>query len=247
MRDREQAPLRIRFELPASIRQLTIALASVSVGLIAVSAVVESAILLGGSGVWVSLRSILSADLEQTIPAWFAASLLFLGAMLALTVWNRSDEHRWPWMVLAGVLLAMSADETIGVHERIGAKIHEALNTGGLLFFAAVIPGAVIAIVLVVGFTPLTKGLAQGVRRPFVLAAALFFGAVVGLEALGGLTVDSIGRKTFAYVLEVHAEELLELLGVTSMIYALATQLDQLSAAAPSPAPVESVGEAPVG
>jgi hypothetical protein len=216
---------RVRIELPVSAEQLVSGLVVVSVGLVTVSFALGIAVIQD----WIEPSSrvvrLLYADLEQSLTAWYESGLLLLCAFLALTIACRARAHVAAWTSLAIAFAAMSADEIVELHEKIGDRIHTLLDTGGPLRYAFVIPGTILLIAAIAIFRPLLRSLDRRVRQLFVVATALFFGAVLVLEAVGSQLSDSGGVATFPYVAVANMEELLELAGVSVFILALAVHL----------------------
>jgi hypothetical protein len=67
------------------------------------------------------VRDALILDREMTVAVWWAAGLLLLAAALMYELAGRPDATaRVPWVILAGLTLALSFDEVASVHERVG-------------------------------------------------------------------------------------------------------------------------------
>ena len=82
---------------------------------------------------------LLDVDAEGSVPAWFSSSLLLVCALLAFSVPARDGGHaaRYAgrWRVLAVLLLLMSLDETVSLHERTIESLRAALSAGGPFYF----------------------------------------------------------------------------------------------------------------
>ena len=167
---------------------------------------------------------------EQNVPTWFSSSLLLLCGLLAavVAVLRRVAGQRdaWQWLALAAGFALLSMDETVAIHEHLQGPAKRALghSASGLLHFAWVIPGALIAAVLGLGLVAFVSHLDARVRRLFVAAAALYAGGALGLEMLGGAVLERYGDRVL-YVLTATAEETFELSGTVLFLYTLLTCL----------------------
>ena len=55
----------------------------------------------------------------------------------------------------------------------------------------------------------------------FILSGGIFVAGAIGLELIGALQDDSIGKENLVYCLLYSAEETLEMLGIATFIFAL--------------------------
>ena len=167
------------------------------------------------------LGRLLNVDREGSVSSWFSACILGLCALLALGARARGGRSA-AWVGMSVLLLAMSADEILAVHEVIGERVRDALDAGGALRFGFVVPGAVLVVGAVLLFAPLLRSLPTPTRPLFLLGAALFFTGALGLEVVAGMVYDTAGRASLAYAVIANTEELLEMVGASIVVYALA-------------------------
>jgi hypothetical protein len=218
----EPAPSRIRLELPFAAAPALIFLLAVSLGLFAVSMILNIADVLGWENPSQLVQRYLSADSERSVTTWFSACILMLCALMTLAARVRTGSTAaWAWM--SALFVAMSADEILVIHEEIGARINDALDTGGLLRFGFVIPGAVILVGVILLFAPLISSLPTPTRTVFLWGAALYVGGALALDAVGELAHDTLGREPLISVTLANIEELLEMAGASVLVYAFAT------------------------
>ena len=137
---------------------------------------------------------------EQTLWTWvtsilFAASALAAAAFMAL----QRPGRRWPWAAVAALMLALSADEIMTIHERLEDE------TGSQVSFFLLQP--LIAIAAVALFVRLMRALDGDARFWIALAA----GALVLAQAGSTLSAEAElpGALNTAQAI---AEELLEML-----------------------------------
>lgn len=220
----------VRIEL----RRLRVVLASVVLGLVAAHLVTKV-------GLQTS-SDVFNLNEESTVGTWVSTILL---AVAAVGFWaNGRDVSRpadravwWGWRVGAAALGLMSMDEVAMIHERTSDVISEHVHTGGLLFFAWVIPGAIIAIGLVGGLVLFARRLERRTAVLLIAGGALFFIGAVGLEMVGGaqtqsaITTTNEDADTFQdgrlYMATTAIEESLEFIGESLLVYAVVRHLQR--------------------
>jgi uncharacterized membrane protein len=187
-------------------------------------------------------------DMEANVPATFGALLLLLAAGLvalhALGEHLRDGRDRYRWTLLAVVLLAMTVDEVIGLHERLTEPVRALLGADSprLLHFAWVVPGAAFVAALAWSFRGFLQRLPGLVRPRVYLAAALFVGGALGVEMLGGYYAALHSTGTFFYkAVLVSIEEGLEMAGMLVFVDAMLAQLGHAAVEAPVIVPARPV------
>ncbi len=177
---------------------------------------------------WLSLKA------EGNIPTWFSGSQLALLAFLATV---RSDQVssqdktalRRFYLLMGGVFLFFSLDETIMIHESLtklsrGLGIYSPLpKAHGAWIF--VYPAALFFVLWLlrgglVDFLKETLG-----RRSYLLGAAVFVLGGVGFETLGYFLEAYELKNTLVMELTFVLEESCELLGQSIMVYALLVKI----------------------
>ena len=177
---------------------------------------------------------VLSVDEESSVPAWFSSSLLLLCSLFALSVSATDAEHpvRYAgrWKVLAIVLLLMSLDESVALHEKTIEPLRSALNTGGPFYYAWVIPGAIFVLAFALAYRGFLLDLPPKTRRLFAVAGTLYVCGALLVEMVGGVYADAYGKGGLSYLTITSVEEYLEMLGVATLLYALMLQTESPSA-----------------
>ncbi len=162
---------------------------------------------------------------EKNIPAWFSTVQLFLASMLAFMIFldRRLSAARCVahWAGLGFIMLYISMDEAIGLHERTSRPIREALDLGGFLYFSWVVLGflAVSAVALI--YIPFLKSLPKRTARLIFFSGAVYVAGALGMELVGAAIVENGGRYSLAYDVETAIEESLEMVGIAMFIFAL--------------------------
>jgi len=176
------------------------------------------------------LRGLFSLDNEHNIPALFSACLLLFAALLLLVVTlherNRGARDVGRWAILSAGFLLMAIDESMSMHERLIEPTRLLLGPGnlGIFYFAWVIPGLALVLVLGAFFLPFLLRLPAATRFIFILAAALYLGGAIGMELVDGRYRELHGTE-MGYHLLVAVEEGLEMAGAIVFIYGLSRYL----------------------
>ena len=169
---------------------------------------------------------------EANLPAWYATLLLFACAVVFAVITVKKHADRDPftrhWLGLALILLYLSADEGSQLHELFRRPMDELTGGfGGWLRFGWVVPAGLIALVIGIAYLRFLRHLPPAIARRFVLAGAIFLGAAIGLETIGGWYI-TLHTHDVGYDLLAGLEEVLEKVGVILAIDAalayLATQ-----------------------
>jgi len=91
----------------------------------------------------------------------------------------------------------------------------------GIFYFAWVIPGIALVLVLGLFFLRFLLSLPATTRRRFLIAATLYLGGALGVELIGGQYAELHGFESFTYSMIATVEESLEMAGLILFIRAL--------------------------
>jgi hypothetical protein len=170
-------------------------------------------------------------DAELGFPAWFTQTLLFSAAALAVWIGYTKKQARHQdtvaWFGMGAILLYLSIDEGVALHEMLALPIREALSiTSGPWIFAWTIPGLVVVLLVALSFFRFFLRLPRRSQVLLGSAAAAYVGGALGLEILAGFywseqnfVFDNVYRYLTA------AEESLENVGVILTIWAFTDTL----------------------
>lgn len=170
-------------------------------------------------------RTLFAVTSEQNLPTWYSLVLMLLATAVALVVgllkapFDRALAIRW--YILSAVMLLLSLDEAASIHERLDGVGAAIFSGGGLLHFAWVIPGLVIAAIILSAVYTIGRSLPRPIAVELMAGFAIFFFAALGLEMLGGLILDTVGDG-WTYVIVATIEEFLEMLGTIVIVHASA-------------------------
>jgi hypothetical protein len=133
------------------------------------------------------------------------------------------ERDRLYWTSLSVLFIGTAVDEAWAIHERLTGPVGRLLDlshgNAGALYFAWVVPGAVVVLGLAfVYWRFLQRQGATG--RMMMLAAAIFVGGALGMEMVGGWYTERYGRD-FTYYAIATVEEALEMAGMILLIRTL--------------------------
>jgi hypothetical protein len=188
----------------------------------------------GIAGTEVVVR-VFSMDGELNAPTWYSASSLLFCAGLAGLI--AALQHRrtprapgaWHWALLAAALTFLSLDEAALLHEELSKPLTRSLDLEEARWeYWAWLGPYLAATALFVGvFARFLWRLPPHTRRPLLAGGALYLTGAAGLELVGRDLWDE-GDVSAPYLMLVGVEEILEMLGVTLLAYALLTFVNRV-------------------
>ncbi len=162
-------------------------------------------------------------DSERNLPTLFSVALLAGSSLVCVLLALRDRERggRWQahWLGAAALLFLVMFDEAARVHERLIEPLRGALGFAGPLYFAWVVPGALLVAALGVAYARFVWAMAP-VRALLVAAATLYVGGALGIELIGGMEAERAGVGGTRFLLVSTVEESLEMLGLIVFLYA---------------------------
>jgi hypothetical protein len=210
--------MRLLFDRASVIRFL----ASGVVILVVAHLVTQTISLLSGHDVIMGLIPLFNLNAEANIPTLFSTLLLlFASALLLINAALYKMSAPWfvkYWVFLAALFAFLAIDELSALHERLTVPVRQTLETDGLLYFAWVIPYAVL--VLGVGLL-LLKFMLRIDRRiavGFVASGVIYISGAVGMEMMGSQEAFALGQSTVTFILLSTIEEVMEMCGVILFI-----------------------------
>jgi hypothetical protein len=170
---------------------------------------------------------IVYVDSERNIPTFFSQLLLLAAALLlAVITWLKKTEkapHVAQWGALSFGFLLMAADEAFFIHDKLIKPVGEMIGKGnlGFFYFAWVIPGIILVLMLIPLFLKFLLRLPPKTRLSFLIAFIIYIGGAIGFEMIGGRYAEFHGYKNLTYRIITTVEEGLEMTGVIIFIWAL--------------------------
>lgn len=178
---------------------------------------------------WGKLVKLFNVSRETALPTWYSIIAVLTCAMLLAVIatakWYARDRFRWHWVGLSLIFLGISIDEQIMVHEGLATPVRNLLNTGGIFYYAWVIPAILFLTAFAAIYLRFVLNLPEPFRRLFVLAALLYVGGALGMEMVGSWLADTRGVETLTYQTVATIEEIGEMSGIAVFLYGLLNYL----------------------
>lgn len=227
--------MQISFSVDA--KRICRALSIIAVSLFAFSLVVNVLDKLkdagGDSGEVSEWALLFDANRESSIPTWYSSGLLFFAAMLFALIgaYKRAQRHRYipHWLGLAAIFLYLSLDEAAAIHEKLSIPLQEALNVTGYLYFAWVIAALPLLALFGLVYLRFLFHLPARIRLLFIAAGVIYIGGALLIEAVSANQWYLNQGSNLVYSIIGNMEELCEMLGVITLIYALLLYIEQIN------------------
>jgi hypothetical protein len=207
------------------------------------------------------ITQFLNVDKEKNLPTWFSAGVLLLAACV---LWEISAVAKASgakfarhWKILSLIFVFLSLDETSQVHE--WSRNSGILDLGEASYLSWIVYALPFVILVALSYLRFLAHLPSKVRWLVVAGGVLFVTGSIVLEIIGAFTGKGVagqrlpGYPYLEYLMAAQAEELLEMVGVITFLYAIATYLQQHTGSVAGPtAPAQATaaradGEALVG
>ncbi|HMQ32331.1 MAG TPA: hypothetical protein PKD53_16485, partial [Chloroflexaceae bacterium] len=217
-------------------RRVLQVLALLAVGLALLNLGVQVLRYLFGGLVPNNVLNLFDVNREANVPTFYSVLLLLLASGLLLAVAVASRRLARPfvghWYVLSAVFLALAMDEFIQLHELVSALLAQSLGiTDVRSHFLWVIPAALAGVAVGFAFLRFLLHLPRVFRLRVLLAGACLVGGAMGLEAVAAAHASFYGITNLPHSLIFTVEELLEMLGVIVLVWALLHYLRDLAGA----------------
>lgn len=169
-------------------------------------------------------------DTEENIPTLYQCSALFAASLLCILIARRSVRagagHGPWWYVIAAVVAFLGIDEGARLHESVGAAVKTALGTRfGASWSLVYVP---VALALLAALSPFLLRLPARTLWLLALSGTVYVAGSVVVEIAGQLQAVFFGQTNPLYGALATLEEVLEMLGVALLIFALLEHLRTL-------------------
>lgn len=171
-------------------------------------------------------------DRELNLPTWYSSFMLGTCSILLKTIAigkkRQSDRFTQDWQLLSLIFFWLAIDEVLSIHEiLIIPEVSKALNLPWFLHSMWVIPGTIFVIWFVRRYWKFSFHLPYKSRQHFYLAAFLYIGGALIMEMVGSYIAEAEGQQNLIYALTATLEEVMEMIGIITFIYALLDYLRQ--------------------
>jgi len=176
-------------------------------------------------------RRFLFVDFEGNLPSWFSALLLLACGAVAGTVTavarSRCGAEWHDWALVAGGLVALSADEAAALHELLVVPVRELVGGSPWLRFPLILPGTGVVLVAAAALGRFVRHLPSATRRTIVTGSAVFLLGALVIETVGGWFDPDLYGDNVTYVLLVTVEEACEMIGVAIVLVGLLRHIER--------------------
>lgn len=169
-------------------------------------------------------HDLFSLDAELNIPAWYSSFILLFssGLLAVISSIKKTDRYFIYWKNLSLIFLFFSLDEAFSFHEiLIIPSLREQFNLSPIFFHTWVIFGIPAVIFFVFKYFQFFLDLPKKTQYLFLFAAIFYVSGSLGMEMVNGLLREYFGRRDIITTIGIVIEELLEMIGIVTFIYAL--------------------------
>jgi len=166
-------------------------------------------------------------DYEKNVPSLYSSlAILFCAVILwCIAVAKRrvAADFHYHWLILAIIFTYIGIDEALALHEQVGDLFEDygLVNAEGFLYFAWVVPYAVLVLIFAVSYLKFVLALPRPTMLFFMLSGGLFVTGAMGIEVFSAKEADLAGFDTITYLTLYTTEELCEMVGIALFCYAL--------------------------
>ena len=170
-------------------------------------------------------------DSEFNFPTYYPAMSLFFCSIILLLIGvvkkNVKDKFYLHWIILSIIFMILSLDENCRLHEQSIRPLRNFFNSSGIFHFAWIIPAILLLFILFFSYLKFLKNLPTKTRILFLFSGSIFITGAIGGELVGGYYLSLFHQvDNFVYKLIANFEEIFEMIGILSFVYAL---LDYIS------------------
>jgi hypothetical protein len=186
-------------------------------------------------GTLLGLVNLFYLDAESNIPTAYSVFIWVLcsltSAVIATIKKQVGDRSFKYWQGFALTFAYIALDEFAQIHELFTA-LKRIWNLSGVFYFIWIIPGSLFVLFFFLKYFGFLKTLPAKTRSLMIFAGGIFVTGAIGVEMIGGWHTAQFGYHAgLTYTLITTIEEVLEMLGVLMLLYALLSYLgDQAQA-----------------
>lgn len=160
---------------------------------------------------------------EANIPSFFSSLMLLTASLLLFLIYRierKEGRKSLGWLGLALIFIFLTLDEATQIHEFLIGFFRKNFGFSGYLYYAWIVPYTMVLLLLAVVYVPFFRRLKQSMFFIMMVSGAIFISGSVGMEMLGGDTIENEGFG-LRYMVFYSIEETLEMIGVSLFIFGL--------------------------
>jgi len=166
-----------------------------------------------------------NVNVENNVPTFFSAFLLFSCAVTLAVVARMPDRgpgERRHWNGLGLIFLFLALDEDASIHELLINPLKYFLPEHGVLHFGWILPYAILALVIGLVYLRFVLRLPEPTRTLAIASGCVYLAGALVFEMIGGWYISEVsGWQDFPYMTIVACEEFLEMCGAILFLYTL--------------------------
>lgn len=167
---------------------------------------------------------------EPSFPNFFSSLLIFVAATITLANGLKSSSAKYSWFLLSGILICLSIDESIMLHEMLDATFREIGWNKHAFFFPWTVAGVLFAGSVFLATKKVLTTTPPPIAIRMMAGGFVFLLGAVGVENVAAYIFELSGSeaegvKTIAHWISQTFEELFEMLGMTIFIFAVSDNL----------------------
>ena len=170
-------------------------------------------------------------DIEYNLPSAYSAFAIWICSLLllfiALKEHKRFEYQNLCWFGLSFIFFYLSLDEFFQLHENIGDIVERYVDATGFFYFPWIIPYGFSLIFLMLLYLNFFLNLPRKNAFLFFVAGVIYLSGAIGFDMLGGREAEVNGYDSIMYCIYYTIEELLEMIAVVLMIYALLSYIQE--------------------
>jgi hypothetical protein len=185
-----------------------------------------------GEEVFVQYVRLFNIAGEANIPTWFssfslaACGLLFF-LIAALRKANGQLRFLAHWRILGVIFIYIAIDEFSWIHEIAIEPLRETFNTGGIFYFAWVIPATILMVIFLLAYRRFVFHLPPQTRWLLVASGVVYVTGALGMEFVDGYLADYHTGQTLLRGGVATLEEILEMTGFTLLAFTLLNHIQK--------------------
>ena len=172
---------------------------------------------------------------EANLPTWFSSVALLSSSLLtfltAQCIRQAQKPYAKSWYLLGCGLFLMSIDEVAQIHEGYGRFLEriDFFSDLGLGYSLWLLIGLGFAAVIALIIARMWWRLPNYFKLVFLGSAMVYFGGSAVMEAVGNYYALQMGWESLGFMIFMHIEEVMEMLGIVLLIYGLLKYLSTLT------------------
>lgn len=172
--------------------------------------------------------NIIDLDRENNISSFYGGTLWLIASLTSLYTSNyirKDNKQFYFWRFLSFIFFFFAVDEWVAIHEYVGDLFAEILTSLEFGTFTWLIPGAFFILAFVLFFLYFLKSLPPTYARLILFGFLVFVLGAMGVEVLGGFAYQYYDGSSIIFRMLVQLEEMLEMMGVIIIIFAIISYL----------------------